>query len=283
MVYIAGMSIRTILSVVITIAAFVASLGFGSRAHAWGMLSELDVGFANAHLFRQVYKGHQINYCITLSEQDISPQAGFTYKTINTEARIALREWLNAVSDLTGDVNLQRVKCSSHFVNLVIYYGAPRSDDFHPSFEQSNAFGRAHPYSYVSINTVKYYMLDGVSTPTIDFAKLLPPQMDLVTMLTWLIGQKMSDQQIVQWLGLPPDDIMKVYDNSFTFMLHEFGHAFGLCDTYAGPNNCDPNYSSPKDITEQPPSVMRCDRPVYLYPDDIEGIRQLFKRFAPAN
>ena len=91
----------------------------------------------------------------------------------------------------------------------------------------------------------------------------------------------MSDQQIVQWAGLPQDDIMEVYNNSFTFMLHEFGHAFGLCDTYVGSNNCDPNYSSPTDIAEQPPSVMRCDDPIYLYPDDIEGIRQLFKRFAP--
>ena len=270
---------------VLLFAAIFSAMSFvGSRAMAWGLMKEMDGSFKYAHLVFPVYKNHQINYCITLSESDLSPRAGFTYKTINTEARIALREWLSAVSDLTGPVKLKRVHCQSPTVNLIIYLGAPQMGSMStPSFSQADPYMRSHNYEYVSINTVGRYPLDDVSMPVIDFSKLIPSQMGLASALKFLINQKMSNKQIVKWAGLPSEDITEVYNNSFTFMLHEFGHAFGLCDTYKSSTNCDPNYSSTAHLSEQPPSVMQWDRPVYLYPDDIEGIRQLFKRFAPAN
>ncbi len=274
---------RAAASVLAILAACVCSLT-GARAMAWGMLKEMDGPAKYGHLVFPVYKNHQINYCISLSESDISPRAGFTYKTINTEIKIALGEWLHAVSDITGPVTLRRVRCQSHFVNLIVYFGAPTLSDSAPSFSAADPFMRSHNYEYVVINSVGRYPLNGISMPAIDFAKLIPPQLSLKSALEKLISQKMSDRQIVSWAGLPNrDDIMEVYNNSFTFMLHEFGHAFGLCDTYQGPHNCDPKYSSVPHTSEQPPSVMHCDRPVYLYPDDIAGIRALFRRFAPVN
>jgi hypothetical protein len=63
-----------------------------------------------------------------------------------------------------------------------------------------------------------------------------------------------------------------VSDKNFRVTLHEFGHAFGLRDTYSTSefNTCLPG---------QPDSVM-CNTEDHdeLQPDDIEGIREVYKR-----
>lgn len=248
----------------------------GSIAHAWGMLNDL-VNNEQAHLFTPVFKYHRITYCLSI--RDTPTEADYSFRSLNTEVRVALGEWLNAVSDLTGPVALKRVMtCASGLFNLKVDVGTPTVDDNHPSFEQTVDANR--PFEYIGLNSTIHFYIGGQSIPIIDFQKLVPTGLDLETSLISLISQKDYAGQIIQWAGLSQNYILEAYDNSFTFILHELGHAFGLCDTYKGADNCDSNYSTTVDPTEQPYSVMKWDRPIFLEPDDVAGIRALFRRFA---
>jgi len=71
-----------------------------------------------------------------------------------------------------------------------------------------------------------------------------------------------------------------IRDTSYRVLIHELGHAFGLCDTYAeGIHQCDKDRTTSLVSERHPASVMKSDDFFYLTSDDQQGMRTLFYRF----
>ena len=69
------------------------------------------------------------------------------------------------------------------------------------------------------------------------------------------------------------------FNSSFNILLHEMGHAFGLCDMYqpALSESCDMNHvSNPINASG---SVMREGGQLHLEQDDRDGVKSLFVRY----
>ncbi len=258
----------------------------GSHAMAWGMLKDLNGPLKYSFLVFPVYEKHQINYCIDLHRRS-AKLGGYTKKTINIETRFALRLWLNAVKDLTGPVKLHRQKyCYDQSLNLVITVGPavppPAPQLFTNTFSYTYPHNWVRRYEHIVLNTQHRYLFKEQQILIIDFNNVVPSGFNLKSALEYVSSNQMSDKQIAKWSGKP---LINIYNTSFAALLLETGHAFGLCDTAALSfqpliTNCDPKWSSPSSILYQPASVMRSDLFYHLTPDDVTGIRKLFKRFA---
>ncbi len=286
MVYIAGMSIRTVLSVAITIAAFVGSLGFGSRAHAWGMLPDLNAKWRPSYLIYPVLRHHWVNYCISLkptkdANGNVINPGHFSASSIGEQTRFALGLWLKAVHDLTGPVAVRQVECDDNNLNLEVSIGP---SDRH--FVMSNAENYFGYFYHVYINT-KYsgyfkWNSQFYNVRINDFQYLVDkylPGLSLEYVMAHADMEKMGQESLAKWANVSTP---YVHFSSYPALIHEFGHAFGLCDTDDNPQDydCDPNHVSVASPVDQPLSVMASDGYFYLAPDDIAGVRAVFHRFS---
>ncbi len=267
----------------ITIAAFVVSLGFGSRANAWGMLRALNTKFMKSYLAYSIYKYHRINYCLDIE----SGSAGHFHKrTLDTEVKWALGQWLEVVRQYTGPVPLNSVQCASPNLNIMVYVGPSTRDDFDPSYNDAHIHDLDEYFVKIVLNSDFRYRYDGSIYPVYDFAYVVRQFLNsgnfsLSFFLKEMYANKYSFDEIAAWVAPQwgADGKAILYYTSAHLLLHELGHSFGLCDTYDVTQNCDPNFSS--HWNNEPPSVMGMANYLYLSPDDIEGIRALFQRFAP--
>ncbi len=257
----------------------------GSRAMAWGMMTSLNGPHKKAHLVFPVYEHHSINYCLRLDRKTVA--AGhFHYRSVNIEIRMALRQWLNAVKKITGFVEISRVRCFSPKLNLMVTIGPKPSGtvDKDPSFSWAewNTGFREYYHAFV-ISTYRYFY-NGTSYPTYDLQYvvkqyLASKNLTLRGFIKMISADQTSFDTIAgfvqpQW-GYASKPV--VYNTSYGDLLHEFGHAFGLCDTYNVKLNCDPDHVS--NWYYQPKSVMSAGNFLHLSTDDIAGIRHLFLRF----
>ena len=69
------------------------------------------------------------------------------------------------------------------------------------------------------------------------------------------------------------------FNSSFVILLHEMGHAFGLCDMYGLQlsEKCDKDHVSRPAIGSG--GVMREGGQLSLQQDDRDGVRSLFERY----
>lgn len=92
----------------------------------------------------------------------------------------------------------------------------------------------------------------------------------------WVKFESLGDSPSMTTTGSIPDITMNAQSqwyNSFAVLVHEFGHAFGLADTYS-------DRAAGVCITGQPQQAVMCSPNLYKQPqqDDIVGVREVYKK-----
>ncbi len=265
----------------------------GSRAMAWGMLPGLNTKWRRSFLIYPVLRHHWVNYCVTLKlpknkDGKVINPGHFSVQSISEQTRFALQLWLEAVRDLTGPVTVRQVACDDNNLNLEISIEPSR-----PTFEQSNNSWAAvslaeNDFGYfyrTYLNEMGTYLMYWHSKllrePIYDFQYLTEkylPGLTLDHVMRYANAHEMTAGSFAEWLDTPKNEIIL---SSYDALIHEIGHAFGLCDTNNSPQdyNCDPSHVSVASPADQPSSVMASSGYFYLTPDDIAGVRAVFRRF----
>ncbi len=243
-----------------------------------------------ALLIYPAYQNHRIDYCLNLRD----PAPGkFSYSSMEIEVPLALQQWLNAVKNWTGPVKIKRVSCSTPGLNLMVDVGSPpppHSHDTHQSFEYIDMNTKnAQLFDHVVLSTTYSYYHDNAILFDDDFAYVVrdllkTKHITLQKLIKRITKHQTTFKTIATWVRPQwgdQSDAM-VYNSSYPFLLHEFGHSFGLCDTddvkFMKKEGCDPNHVS--NWYSQPPSVMASDDFFYLTADDISGVQHVFSRFS---
>lgn len=241
---------------------------------AWGHLKSLTDETGKFRLISILKEKNSISYCLFI---DSHLNNEFTAESIQKQIAASLHMWLKPLSKnkLTTNSAIKFVPdCQSSEVNLLVHLG---SDKVFPHLAAYTKFDKIYnnqPVMYLKINTdyTKHF-----NRAYRDFKNILSLKTlkELVGELSDLLqtDEAISVQNFATKKTLLYEDL---YQTSFRVLLHETGHAFGLCDNITTPfaDNCDPNFKTKK--TEG--SVMSDSTYLTLTSDDAEGIIQLFNR-----
>jgi predicted Zn-dependent protease with MMP-like domain len=255
-----------------------------NHALASGQLVDLGSRQGRGHLVFRVLARHEIDYCIRIADAD---KSGFADGSIDEQTKMALSLWLAAAEEVVkGQVTVKRLGCDSPNVDLIV------------AVEASSKFPDLESFQQLVCNEKKCFSRIILNTAYRDPKITASPAMQDFGLLA---GEADASQSLVQLMTAGSVRRMSVYDfglqekvagdkiagSTYPLLIHELGHAFGLCDTYAIDDTftkrCDPLFTTTQTSNEQPHSVMK-DGGGYLYltPDDEDGVRKLFVRFSSA-
>lgn len=245
-----------------------------AQALAWGHQLDLrDPKLRPAYLAPIALLAHEIRFCVSI---DPSVASQFDSDSIHTQTQAVLQAWLNPAQQVraVSSVTLRAVDCKLNRFDLKVVLGPdqkyPQLGSYHDIFTDG-----ARNYSVIHINT-EY------RTPTkiaiVDYKSLmrLESHDELVASLDRLAqNQGFSSIDFAKYAGLEHDP---VFWSTFRILLHEVGHAFGLCDTLSSlsKTDCDPDFLT--SISRQ--TVMSDSTYMSLTKDDEIGIVALFQRLA---
>ena len=282
---------RAAASVLAILAACICSLT-GARAMAWGELHLLNTKWRQAFLEYPAIKYHRINFCIELNlptdrnGNEIN-RGHFSVKSISEQTKMALTLWLNAADGhgLNGHVKIRRLPfCAGFNVNLKIIIGPSDRQRPFTNYEH-NEFGYLTQV-YISTNSTYSFQWNSehMQIPTYDFQYLIHkylPGMTLFRVMEHANAKKLDLYAFGSWANAPAPIFGY---SSYAALIHEIGHAYGLCDSGGGPRyyNCDPRHVSVANPLDQPLSVMNDVNDTYFYlkSDDIAGVRDAFSRYS---
>jgi hypothetical protein len=242
-----------------------------SCALAWGHIDILNNPvWVESHLVLPTIRNKEIKYCLTIDPKRL-PE--FQMRSMKLQVESALRTWLIPVqkAGLIGDIKITRVKCNTNEYNLKVDMGPESKHPEYGAYQvEKNENDRL--FSFVRINTE--YEWEGFKY--IDTYKLLKLEsiQDLKGMLAGF--EALRELDVTEFATANTVARNQLFWTTQRVFIHEFGHAFGLCDTIPTQRqNCDPNF-----LTEQDKdSVMSNSMYMTLTKDDEEGIIALFKRF----
>ncbi len=271
-------------------------------ALAWGHLPEFGVASQSPTLVLDVVERGRIRFCVENKDDR------YVDGDLEILVEASLRVWLTEIEDLVGrDIAVER-ECAISMVDLMVVFGdvAGGSNGEGPAdFAYRAPLTRgANRFSLVAFNTVDTNAAGGnelVFMSALDFlgetASL--DQADKLEFLRLIstdapnrfLGRRFATMERVfgrvgEKAGFEVDtgpavaERLGITDNPadlFPVMIHEFGHAFGLCDMRPIPYEIRCNRQWRTELTDS--SVMAFGGYV-LRPDDIEGIRSIFERFA---
>ncbi len=256
-------------------------LSHSSPAFAWGHLNSLrDSYWGPYHLIHSVLDSGSISYCIQV---DVP---GFEMNALDAEVSAALRLWLAPLQEMGfSNITLQSVSCEGKDFDLKVQIGPDSTPNrTTAAFETFLKEGR-HRYSFVQIrsNYIFYNQYKNKNWELVAFSSFAPSNQTLEQFLNEVsVINPSTPKSLASQLKV---DREAIYQSTYHHFLHEFGHAFGLCDLYASEvsKNCDPKYMSVSADQVQPESIMNNAQFLYLTPDDIEGIKALATRFSDVN
>lgn len=260
----------------VSISLCVFVLGYSPVAYSWAHFKSLrDPFLGKKYLVAKVLNEQKINFCIDVSEAD-----AFNPENLAIQTEMALKVWLEPLKNIgISGISIKNVKCDHSELSLKV---AIRSDKTqYIAFEALEFFKNAKTskqdaYPRIIFNTAaKRKHLD-----TLEILK--PGELDFRNTLRRLTRRKIDSKQFgVNCLTNADTSIeeakKKGYMSIFHLLVHEVGHAFGLCDTYEDRNEdlCDKEYTT----RTHNESVMKDCTQSYLTKEDVEGITSLFLRF----
>jgi hypothetical protein len=238
-------------------------------AHAWGLTTDLNIGWLNAQLVNHVIQQHEIDYCVQIED----PR--FAQGTIERQVAAVLPLWLKPLEDQgIHGIAIRAVSCENGNFNLKIELGPEANYKTLGSY-QLPQYQNGHFYSLVKVDSEYLYAGNGKSYPIVDFETFVPSGTSLDSLMHFVsIDQPATVQAFAATQRL---DYTAVFWSTYRLLIHEIGHSFGLCDTYPSQVHvhCDPAFMS----ADQPSSVMYDSNYFYLTQDDITGIKALFARY----
>ena len=259
-------------SVVITAAVSLALICHAPPAFAWGHFKSLrNSKRLNAHLVSAVLLQKRIDYCVEIADQS---QSRFDSSSMKLQVEAAIESWLAPVREagLVGEVSLVNVDCSNQSANLKLRVGPEEKFPQYAAF-QIERDENNHDFTQIKINSEYVWnsepMVDFKSILKISEASIFPFLMNLTHLREPGI-QDFADHHHVSYT--------QVYNSTYHVLLHEMGHAFGLCDTLLKliSVQCDPTFVTPV----MHDTLMSDSTFVQLTPDDRTGIEELFRRFS---
>ena len=243
-------------------------------AHAkWAELQSRD---RSRLILSLIQKHPQIHFCLNVKNDRFSDES----LQIQVESSIAL--WLKPLKRVgISSVEVMRVPCNDitpvglDGVDLAVVV----EDDPNPKLTSYQQEVDAGDEEVPVIHLLTSFRVDEHVTVD-DFIRYLPKGMTLQQTLFEITFQNPTN--IFDYSQKFGFDYRVIYQSSYPTLIHEMGHAFGLCDTYKQvfPKFCDPQYMSSLKQMSQPPSVMRDSDAFYLKKDDLIGLEALFTRMS---
>jgi hypothetical protein len=242
-------------------------LFYAPAAFGWGLSTELNESWARARLAFPAMQKREITYCL----KNEAPER-FDSASVALQVESALHLWLAAAK--IDYVKITRLSSCTGSFDLMVQIGNESRWKGLGSYQLSS-WDQVHYYSLVKLDSGFTSLYGTTKTPILDFRQFSP---DLAAESAQLKRVSIEEPQTVQGFakaqGLDPN---VVFWSTYPSLIHEIGHAFGLCDTYEATikDQCDPAFSS----ATQPSSVMKDSTYFYLTPDDVTAIQHLFARF----
>lgn len=240
----------------------------GHLAFGWGLNNDLNnPAWSKASLVFPALRNHSVQYCIEI----LSPR--FRMETVVPQIESALRVWLSEMNKAGfPQVSVAQVSCDSTTKNLKIVFGPETAFPEIGAYQSATVEGD-YAYSMVKIDSEFRYKVADQNGPISDFFDLVgvpgeafPGFLESVSFVSPKGVRELASEKGLNFYAL--------YWSTYRIFVHEFGHSFGLCDTYAADQQCDPAYRS----AEQPTSVMKDSLYFHLTDDDRAGVAALFAR-----
>jgi hypothetical protein len=239
---------------------------FGQNALSYGALESVWGRWGESHLLFPAYQTGEIRYCLEIGDTRRFPE-----NSISLQVESVLKQWLNAVPEgaqtLAATVRILKVDCKSEGINLEVKIA--------PDLERK--YSTLSAYQQVD-RTQRHYFSRVIVNPGIladktqyrDAVSLLPNSEDKPEQFIQFIES--GHYEVDQLAALSGISRSQIHRTTYRVLLHEIGHAFGLCDTYDdGVASCDAVVNS----HVHGDSVMKISTQFYLTTEDIEGIREI--------
>lgn len=252
---------------------------FSALGWSYGLSKDLGDIYAETRLVVTVYRFKNINYCV-----EIKDEPKISQQSMELQTELALKVWLEPLKALgIEDVTITKISCSSNELDLRVLigkYGGNSKNNFFAYYDST--LDKTRYYSNIVLNTEFVDEIAGAGPQKIVNTQDLLGEKTLSKFqetLEELIKMQVSHQVAAAKFGVKP---LQIYYSSFPILLHELGHAFGLCDTYKPKSDefrkfidCSPEYMN----RNHPDSVMKQGLKFNLYDDDKAAITEIFNSF----
>jgi hypothetical protein len=248
-------------------------------AHAWGQFKNLNMKWHETVLTYVAITRHNINVCVDIAA-GTPPE--FSEDSIYAQTKMALSLWLDSIRAAThADVTVRRVACSAYALDLKIKVGPTQilnTREIPVEAFTGFAVGNKQPFALVRLDTSFHFA--GSADTMYDLGNIVnsmkPIKPSMGEAMESANAKKMTTRDFAILANV--DDVLT--SSTYPVLIHELGHAFGLCDTNDEDflDHCDLQWVSSSE--SQPDSVMKTASFLYLTSDDIEGIQSLVRRFA---
>lgn len=244
-----------------------------ATAYAHGMKAEYLNGMYKASLFYPALTKGEIKYCVEVPEGDRWSKA-----SVAAQVETSMRVWMNATGDATlSRVKLTQVSCKGREANLRLTIGVTETPDLDFLGYQISRNENGYYYNDLRLNTTRVCSNTADTRARVlqDTGYLMFRQSARDKNKVARQLEKMSSGTLegnASTVGLMPGDLLC---STHLILVHEMGHAFGMCDTYGkyAAEQC----AYPASRSNHPKSVMQMGFSFNLYPDDIEGIREVYE------
>jgi hypothetical protein len=252
-----------------------------STVFGWGHLETLNIpGMPEFYLVTKVIQNREIRFCVSIEDEN----RFLSHSAISNQTQQVLKTWLDALGDINlGPIEIREVTCNSSELDLKIIN----------QYDMDEDIAAAQTFGHLMVqngNQKRHFVLiklnsawDGTEDPPNDFFQAIG-----VKRSDFKYSERTSKRRILDFeksqegsssrhLSISQRPSKDLYYSTYINLLHEMGHAFGLCDTYppTRTKDCDRSFRS----RYHGPSVMRDAGYYFLTDDDVIGIRSLFFRF----
>lgn len=227
-----------------------ASLAFPCALFAWGHQMILATEWKEASLAHKTLAHQEIRYCV-----ELIPRLRGWRSQISFETKLAIQLWLKAAK---RKARVKEVACQTP-VDLRVQMG-PESE--YPELS-SYAIPRFYKgkYEYLIRLNTQYGFEDAGKKFKIRPVAFSPSE------------REQSD--ITHWNFRNRKTYLKFYFSTYNCLIHEVGHAFGLCDTAP---SLYPSCDSKHESAFHGEGVMNTSESLLPSEDDKKGIRSVFAR-----